>query len=92
MLNFCFFFFFFADDLEGLTNSLASFPIDTKGVTELRESLQNLKYMILEEYDFRRDNNNPTLNIDLKPNTSLRPYQEVSLSKMFSQGRARSGM
>eukprot|EP00299_Pterocystis_sp_00344_P014225 c7037_g2_i3.p1 GENE.c7037_g2_i3~~c7037_g2_i3.p1 ORF type:complete len:463 (-),score=111.96 c7037_g2_i3:5-1393(-) len=30
--------------------------------------------------------------IDLKPTTTLRPYQEKALSKMFSNGRARSGI
>jgi len=30
--------------------------------------------------------------IDLKPSTTLRPYQEKSLRKMFGNGRARSGV
>jgi len=46
---------------------------------------------MLEEYDFRNDTQNPDLSIDLKPHVSLRPYQEKSLSKMFGNGRARSG-
>ena len=32
------------------------------------------------------------LPIDLKPTTTLRPYQEKSLKKMFGNGRARSGV
>jgi DNA excision repair protein ERCC-3 len=47
---------------------------------------------MLEEYDFRNDHVNPNLNIDLKPITAIRPYQEKSLSKMFGNGRARSGI
>jgi DNA excision repair protein ERCC-3 len=47
---------------------------------------------MLEEYDFRNDNANPDLEIDLKPATQIRPYQEKSLSKMFGNGRARSGI
>ena len=47
---------------------------------------------MLEEYDFRNDTINPSLDIDLKPSTVIRPYQETSLSKMFGNGRARSGI
>jgi DNA excision repair protein ERCC-3 len=47
---------------------------------------------MLEEYDFRNDTTNPDLNIDLKPSTQIRPYQESSLSKMFGNGRSRSGI
>ncbi len=47
---------------------------------------------MLEEYDFRNDTVNANLEIDLKPTTQLRPYQEKSLSKMFGNGRARSGI
>ncbi|KAF6067095.1 DNA repair helicase rad25 family protein [Candida albicans] len=43
-------------------------------------------------YDFRHDARNPDLEIDLKPSTQIRPYQEKSLSKMFGNGRARSGI
>lgn len=32
------------------------------------------------------------LPINLKPSTQIRPYQEKSLSKMFGNGRARSGI
>lgn len=50
-----------------------------------------LNYPMLEEYDFRNDTVNPDLNIDLKPHVQPRPYQEKSMSKMFGNGRARSG-
>jgi len=51
-----------------------------------------LNYPMLEEYDFRNDSVNADLNVELKPNTKLRPYQEKSMAKMFGNGRARSGM
>ncbi|GAY39150.1 hypothetical protein CUMW_042170 [Citrus unshiu] len=35
---------------------------------------------------------NPDLNMELKPHAQPRPYQEKSLSKMFGNGRARSGI
>jgi len=41
---------------------------------------------MLEEYDFRNDTVNANLDIDLKPATIIRPYQETSLSKMFGNG------
>src|SRR6185369_15660599 len=41
---------------------------------------------MLEEYDFRNDSNLPQLDIDLKPITVIRPYQEKCLSKMFGNG------
>lgn len=41
---------------------------------------------MLEEYDFRNDTINANLEIDLKPTTTIRPYQEKSLSKMFGNG------
>ncbi|KAJ3120606.1 transcription factor TFIIH complex ERCC-3 subunit [Nowakowskiella sp. JEL0407] len=47
---------------------------------------------MLEEYDFRNDTYNAKMEVDLKPTTRLRPYQEKSLSKMFGNGRARSGI
>ena len=47
---------------------------------------------MLEEYDFKNDTINANLDIDLKPATTIRPYQETSLSKMFGNGRARSGI
>ena len=50
-----------------------------------------LNYPMLEEYNFRDDTVNPGLNIELKPTVDLRPYQEKSMSKMFGNGRARSG-
>jgi DNA excision repair protein ERCC-3 len=46
---------------------------------------------LLEEYDFAHDTANPALDVGLKRGVQLRPYQEKSLSKMFGNGRARSG-
>ncbi|KXZ51043.1 hypothetical protein GPECTOR_14g30 [Gonium pectorale] len=53
---------------------------------------EGLNYPMLEEYDFRNDRRNPDLPFELKPHVKLRPYQEKSLSKMFGNGRARSGI
>ena len=47
---------------------------------------------MIEEFDFRKDNKTPDLDIELKSTTQVRDYQMESLSKMFSNGRARSGI
>lgn len=38
------------------------------------------------------DRSTPDLEIEIKSTTMIRDYQEKSLSKMFSNGRARSGI
>ncbi|CAI9099949.1 OLC1v1036850C1 [Oldenlandia corymbosa var. corymbosa] len=71
-----------------------SFEIDAEKVEDVKQAcLPNaLNYPMLEEYDFRNDFINPDLHIELKPQAQPRPYQEKSLSKMFGNGRARSGI
>ncbi|EOA18099.1 hypothetical protein CARUB_v10006557mg [Capsella rubella] len=71
-----------------------SFEIDPSQVENVKQRcLPNaLNYPMLEEYDFRNDNVNPDLDMELKPHAQPRPYQEKSLSKMFGNGRARSGI
>ncbi|CAH2353453.1 general transcription and DNA repair factor IIH helicase subunit XPB [[Candida] railenensis] len=69
-----------------------SFEIATESVEIVKKRCQEIDYPVLEEYDFRNDDQNPPLEIFLKPSTQIRPYQEKSLSKMFGNGRARSGI
>lgn len=77
------------DDDQEVTHS---FEIADKDVETVQKECLNLGYPVLEEYDFRRDEVNANLEIDLKPGTQIRPYQEKSLSKMFGNGRAKSGL
>ncbi|KAG5985035.1 transcription factor TFIIH complex ERCC-3 subunit [Claviceps digitariae] len=77
------------DDDQEVTHS---FEIADKDVETVQKECLNLGFPVLEEYDFRRDEVNSNLDIDLKPGTSIRPYQEKSLSKMFGNGRAKSGL
>ncbi|KAH7328476.1 P-loop containing nucleoside triphosphate hydrolase protein [Stachybotrys elegans] len=77
------------DDDQEITHS---FEVADKDVETVQKECLNLGYPVLEEYDFRRDEVNPNLEIDLKPGTQIRPYQEKSLSKMFGNGRAKSGL
>lgn len=53
---------------------------------EVKKRCNELECPMLEEYDFRNDTINANLDIDLKPATVIRPYQETSLSKMFGNG------
>ena len=69
-----------------------SIEIPRDGVEVVQKRCLEMEYPVLEEYDFKNDNINPNLDIDLKPSTAIRNYQEKSLSKMFSNGRARSGI
>ncbi|CAF4638708.1 unnamed protein product, partial [Rotaria sp. Silwood2] len=78
------------EDLEDL--KIVSFEIIQNKIELLRKRCQELEHPLLEEYDFRHDTVLKNLNIELRPNAILRPYQEKSLRKMFGNGRARSGL
>ncbi|KAM6537791.1 DNA repair helicase RAD25 [Fusarium falciforme] len=65
---------------------------EDEAVKVVQKRCLDLSYPILEEYDSRFDRANSNLKIDLRPNTQIRPYQEKSPSKMFGNGRAKSGI
>lgn len=79
---------------EDPEREVLSFEIEADAVERVKQRCLpgGLNYPMLEEYDFRHDAVNPDLDIQLKPHVKLRPYQEKSLSKMFGNGRARSGI
>lgn len=83
-----------SDFLNEVKEVQSSFEIDPSQVESVKKRcLPNaLNYPMLEEYDFRNDTVNPDLDIELKVNAIPRPYQVKSLSKMFGNGRARSGI
>eukprot|EP00474_Spongospora_subterranea_P010274 CRZ10732.1 hypothetical protein [Spongospora subterranea] len=72
--------------------AVLSFEIDPKTVEDVRRECIQIEYPMLEEYEFRKDDLTPNLPISLKPIAQIRSYQEKSLSKMFGNGRARSGI
>ncbi|KAK7690604.1 transcription factor TFIIH complex ERCC-3 subunit [Cerrena zonata] len=80
------------DEVDEDDDNVHAFEIDDTKVDEVKKRCSDLQYPMLEEYDFRNDTVNANLDIDLKPSTVIRPYQETSLSKMFGNGRARSGI
>ncbi|EER14465.1 DNA repair helicase, putative [Perkinsus marinus ATCC 50983] len=65
-----------------------SADVETVKATAYRE----IRIPLLEEYDFRDDDDSNYINMQFRPTTIVRPYQERSLHKMFSGSRARSGM
>ncbi|KAK7009623.1 TFIIH basal transcription factor complex helicase XPB subunit [Biomphalaria glabrata] len=79
------------DEDEGQLKTV-SFEVNPEEIETLQKRCIELEHPLLAEYDFRNDTLNPDVNIDLKPSTVLRPYQEKSLRKMFGNGRARSGV
>lgn len=81
----------FQEEEEG-NEDIYSFAINHTQVATVTRRCSELDFPLLEEYDFRNDSTNPNLDIDLKPTTLIRGYQEKSLSKMFGNGRARSGI
>ncbi|EKX43955.1 ERCC3/XPB/SSL2/Rad25 nucleotide excision repair [Guillardia theta CCMP2712] len=58
---------------------------------DVKKQCLEINLPVLEEYDFANDRVTPDLKIEARPGTFIRSYQEKSLSKMFSHGRARSG-
>ncbi len=71
---------------------MLSFEINPTSVEDIKRRCIELGHPLVEEYEFRKDTTNANISIELKPTTSLRPYQEKSLAKMFNNGRARSGI
>lgn len=81
------------DDDEEEDKRLAhSVEIPSENVEAVQKRCLELNYPVLEEYDFKNDETNPMLDIDLKPIAKIRDYQEKSLRKMFGNNRARSGI
>ncbi|KAL9594443.1 MAG: hypothetical protein Q9219_007036 [cf. Caloplaca sp. 3 TL-2023] len=69
-----------------------SVEIPSENVEAVQKRCLELNYPVLEEYDFKNDETNPMLDIDLKPIAKIRDYQEKSLRRMFGNNRARSGI
>src|SRR6266536_6010816 len=80
------------DDDDDDLDAVHAFEIADDGVEAVQKRCLELGLPVLEEYDFRNDDANATLDIDLKPSAQIRHYQEKSLSKMFGNGRAKSGI
>lgn len=80
------------DDDDDEADAVHAFQIADDAVETIQKRCLELGLPVLEEYDFRNDDANANLEIDLKPAAQIRHYQEKSLSKMFGNGRAKSGL
>ena len=80
------------DDEEETFKQTHSFEIASEKRDKVAEQCLDIGYPALSEYDFQNDAVNPSLKIDLRPQTHIRPYQERALSKMFGNGRGKSGI
>lgn len=78
--------------IEEIRRKKERIHIDPESLNEIKQQAIQLGYPLIEEYDFNRDTKNQDLKIELKPNTMVRDYQEMALSKMLGNGRARSGI
>ncbi|KAI0847890.1 DNA repair helicase rad25 [Daldinia vernicosa] len=80
------------DDDDDNQEAVHAFEIYDTSIEVVQKRALEIQYPMLEEYDFRNDDRNANLEIDLRPATQIRSYQEKSLSKMFGNGRAKSGI
>jgi len=80
------------DDDDEDDQRVHSFEIAKDSVETVQRRCLELELPITEEYDFRNDAVNANLDIDLRPSARIRDYQEKSLSKMFGNGRSKSGI
>ena len=80
------------EESKGGNVTTVSVEVDQDKLEILQKRTMEVEFPLLAEYDFRHDTINPDINIDLKPNAVLRPYQEKALRKMFGNGRGRSGV
>ncbi|KAJ9616983.1 DNA repair helicase RAD25 [Cladophialophora chaetospira] len=80
------------EDEEDTFKEATNFEIAPNKREEVAKRCLDIGYPAISEYDFANDFENTTLPIDLKPSTQIRPYQEKALSKMFGNGRGKSGI
>lgn len=74
------------------TRTIYSFEIDATQFETVKRRCIEMDYPLLEEYDFSNDATCESVAISLKATTVLRRYQEKCLSKLFSNGRVKSGI
>ena len=80
------------EDIDDEQDLVYTFQIKDDKVSKVAQQCLALHYPALEEYDFKIDDINANLEMDLRPATLIRPYQERCLSKVFGNGRAKSGI
>ena len=66
--------------------------VSARDIERIKADCQIQNLPLIEEFEYKKDVDTPELKIELKSTTQVRDYQEQSLAKMFSHGRARSGI
>lgn len=80
------------DDEEDTYKKTHTFELAPNRRETVAAQCLEIGFPCVSEYDFVNDRVNASLDIDLKPQTQIRPYQEKALSKMFGNGRGKSGI
>ena len=80
------------EDDEDTVQQTHSFEISSQKRDTVAKQCLDIGYPAISEYDFQNDQENANLMVDLRPQTQIRPYQEKALSKMFGNGRGKSGI
>jgi DNA excision repair protein ERCC-3 len=68
------------------------FEVRGNRVRNVRQQALKLNLPFTDEYDFRRDQRNADLELDLRKSTALGSYQQKAVSEMPGPGRAISGI
>lgn len=82
----------FEELLEFEKPKIYRFELKPSSVRDVRKHAVDNNLFLSDEYDFNNDKSLKNLGIQLRTETNIRPYQEKALSKMFSGGRAKSGI
>ena len=82
----------FEERANTFTDDCYYVEINSEAVEMVKKRCIELDFPVLEEYDYSNDSVNPNTNIDLRPSTTIRPYQEKALAKLICNGRSRSGI
>lgn len=74
--------------------AVMSFEINQSSVETVKIALARAGFPTVDEYDFLADTDESTKipSLELRETTTIRSYQSIALSKMFSGDRARSGI
>jgi DNA excision repair protein ERCC-3 len=80
------------EEEEDTLQQTHSFEISSQKRDTVAKQCLDIGFPAISEYDFQNDHENAALLIDLRPQTQIRPYQEKALSKMFGNGRGKSGI
>ena len=78
--------------MEEENPDLIYFEVNREKIEFFLKRCMALEFLLPLEYDYQHDPLSENIKIGLKKGAVLRPYQEKALKKMFSSGRARSGI